>query len=206
MDEICFFITFIVSVMFKWNCNRRLLVWTQLGNWDGTYSSIKIIQIDKNFEVIIWPGRFCILSCHTNKQSRSPALVSFTYGVASLQLATPGAAALGVGSVVFLHGEDGGCLGNRWCSLVEGRGWHQSRGETLAGNIHRLRLLLQSAGHKQTTEAEHDVKFTRLKKLCQCVNAIVDTEWSGKCCVTFTVQRQANQSIFASGVVDVTEM
>lgn len=75
-------------------------------------------------------------------------LVSFTYGVASLQLATPGAAALGVGSVVFLHGEDGGCLGNRWCSLVEGRGWHQSRGETLTGNIHRLRLLLQSAGHK----------------------------------------------------------
>lgn len=74
-----------------------------------------------------------------------PAPVSFTYGVASLQLATSGAAALGVGGVVFLHREDGGCLGNRWRSLVEGRGGHQCRGETLTGNIHRLRLLLQSA-------------------------------------------------------------
>lgn len=90
----------------------------------------------------------------------------FTYGVASLQLATPGAAALGVGGVVFLHGEASGCLGNRWCSLVEGRGWHQSRGETLTGNIHRLRLLLQSAGHKQTAEAEHIiVMFIRLKTI-----------------------------------------
>lgn len=80
--------------------------------------------------------------------------MSVTYGVASLQLATARAAALGVGRVVFLHGEDSGCLGNRWCSLVEGRGWHQSRGETLTGNIHRLRLLFQSARQKQITEAE----------------------------------------------------
>lgn len=47
-------------------------------------------------------------------------MVSITYGVASLQLATAGAAALGVGGVVFLHVEDSGCLGNRWRSLVEG--------------------------------------------------------------------------------------
>lgn len=73
-------------------------------------------------------------------------LVSFTYGVAPLQLPTPWAAVLVVGGVVFLRGKDSGRLGNRWCSLVEGRGWHQSRGETLAGNIHRLRLLPQSAG------------------------------------------------------------
>lgn len=76
-------------------------------------------------------------------------MVSITYGVASLQLATAGAAVLGVGGVVFLHGEDSGCLGNRWRSFVEGRGWHQCWGETLAGNIHRLGLLLQSAEHKK---------------------------------------------------------
>lgn len=75
-----------------------------------------------------------------------PKPTSLTDGVASLQLATSGAAALGVGRVVFLHSQDGRCLGNPWCSLVEGRGWRQSRGETRAGNIHRLGLLLQSAG------------------------------------------------------------
>lgn len=127
-----------------------------------------------------------------------------TYGVASLQLATPGAAALGVGGVVFLHGEDGGCLGNRWCSLVEGRGWHQSRGETLAGDIHRLRLLLQSAGDKQTTAEHINVTTDDLRlQTNACVDTAVNTQRSGKCCVTFSVQRQANQSIFASEVVDV---
>lgn len=70
--------------------------------------------------------------------------MSITYGVASLQLTAAGAAALGVGGVVFLHGEGCGRLGNRWRSLVEGRGWHQRWGETLAGDIHRLGLLLQS--------------------------------------------------------------
>lgn len=88
-------------------------------------------------------------------RSETQPLFHFTDGVASLQFATPRAAALGVGGVVFLHRENGGCLGNRWCSPIEGRGWHQSRGETLIGNIHRLRLLLQSAGDKKTTEAEH---------------------------------------------------
>lgn len=78
--------------------------------------------------------------------AQTPALVSFTNGIASLQLATVRAAALGVGGVVFLHCEDCGCLGNRWCSFAAGRGWHQGRGESLTGNIHRLRLLLQSAG------------------------------------------------------------
>lgn len=115
-----------------------------------------------------------IIGCCTDRQFRSTAPVSFTYGVASLQLAAPGAAALGVGGVVFLHGEDTGCLGNRWWSPVEGWGWHQSWGETLTGNINRLRLLLQSAGQKQITEAEHvTIMFTRLE-------TIVHTQWSGE--------------------------
>lgn len=38
--------------------------------------------------------------------------MSFTYGVAPLQLATPWAAVLGVGSVVILHDEACGRLGN----------------------------------------------------------------------------------------------
>lgn len=81
--------------------------------------------------------------------------MSFTDGVAPLQLATSGAAVLGVGSVVILHDEARGCLGNRGSSPVEGRGWHQSRGETLAGDVHRLRLLLQSARWmKETDELE----------------------------------------------------
>lgn len=54
------------------------------------------------------------------KGRRPPAEVSITYGVASLQLTTARAAALGVGCVVFLHGEGCGRLGNRWRSLVEG--------------------------------------------------------------------------------------
>lgn len=62
--------------------------------------------------------------------------MSVTYGVASLQLDAPRGAELGVGGVVFLHLKAGGRLGNRWCSLVAGRGWHQSRRETLTGNIH----------------------------------------------------------------------
>lgn len=91
-------------------------------------------------------------------------LVSFTYGVAPLQLPAPWAA-LVVGGVVFLHGMDSGRLSNRWCSLVEGRGWHQSRGETLAGNIHRLRLLCQSAGQKKKNQSDEDVKFSRKTRL-----------------------------------------
>lgn len=111
----------------------------------------------------------------------APAPVSFTYGVASLQLATSGAAALGVGGVVFLHREDGGCLGNRWRSLVEGRGGHQCRGETLTGNIHRLRLLLQSA-EGQTRRGT-----------CYCYIHMVygwkGREWTEKRWVTFIVPR-----------------
>lgn len=111
----------------------------------------------------------CMILHH---QSPGPR-VSFTYGVAPLQLATPGAAALGVGGVVFLHGEDGGCLGNRWCSPVEGRGWHQSRGETLTGDIHRLRLLLQSAGGGQQAKHRSRTRYcyvyeTGKKPLCVC--------------------------------------
>lgn len=47
-------------------------------------------------------------------------LVSFTYGVAPLQLSTSWAAVLGVGSVVIQHAEARGCLGNRGSDPVEG--------------------------------------------------------------------------------------
>lgn len=46
--------------------------------------------------------------------------LSFTYGVASLQLSTAGVAPLGVSGVVFLHCEDSSCPGNRGCCPVEG--------------------------------------------------------------------------------------
>lgn len=57
---------------------------------------------------------------HTLTNSTHTALVSFTYGVAPLQFSTPWAAVLGVGSVVILHAEARGCLGNRWSGPVEG--------------------------------------------------------------------------------------
>lgn len=102
---------------------------------------------------------------HTQTDQSPGVPLSFTYGVASLQLATARAAALGVGGVVFLHREDGGCLGNRWCSPVEGRGWHQSRGETLTGDIHRLRLLLQPAdGQTKHRGTSHYYRVQREKR------------------------------------------
>lgn len=109
----------------------------------------------RGFHVEVY-GRFDMISCyirnmHTSRD-RYHSNPQVTYGVASLQLATPRAAALGVGSVIFLDRKDASCLGNRWRSLAEGRGWHQSRGESLTGNIHRLRLLLQSAEVKNNRQ------------------------------------------------------
>lgn len=43
---------------------------------------------------------------------------------------------------------------------------------------------------------------TRLESIV-CASGIVNTRSSGKCYVTFIVQGQANQIIFASEVVDV---
>lgn len=99
-------------------------------------SQIKLKQVE---------SRKCyILICRTNRSARE-STTSFTYGVPPLQFDTSRRAQLGVGGVVFLQRQAGGRLGNRWRSLVAGRGWHQSRRETLTGNIHRLRLLLQPA-------------------------------------------------------------
>lgn len=115
--------------------------WFQLGHFpsQSQTSSHKIIFHSNKFLQTLIPSVLL-----KNKGRRPPAEVSITYGVASLQLTTARAAALGVSCVVFLHGEGCGRLGNRWRSFVEGWGWHQCWGETLAANIHRLRLLLQS--------------------------------------------------------------
>lgn len=138
------------------------------------------------------------LARRKNRGGRPPAAVSITYGVASLQLATAGAAALRVGGVVFLHGEGGGRLGNRWRRLVEGRGWHQRWREALAADIHRLGLLLQSAEEQQKQNREREMQI-RAPSITPSLFLFVATPLSGNSGVTFSGSKEEQSKTICIG-------